>query len=327
MIHGTHLITASSVASGRHPKNLMMRVLLAAASFLLTLATTTWVLASQSETDEPGGLTARRLNYQALRLTFSEDFATFRWYAEGSPGVTRGDGIWRTNFGYAGVQDRASRTLPANGEEQIYVDEGFRGTSSGPLGLSPFRLVKGAFSIVAEPAPAYIRPYIWNYPYISGLMTTERSFSQLYGVFEMRAQMPKGRGLWPAFWLLPANHKWPPEIDIFEILGDDTHTLHTNAHDVSSGRQTDAPSVIRIPDASSSFHNYAIDWMPDSLVWYFDGIEVARKPTPVDMRYPMYLLVNLAVGGHWPGSPDETTPFPAALSIQWIHVYQHESIE
>jgi len=140
----------------------------------------------------------------------------------------------------------------------------------------------------------------------------------------MRARMPGGRGLWPAFWLLPVDRSWPPEIDVLEILGNDPTTLHTNAHSKASGKHTDAPSVIRLPDTSAGFHSYAVDWEADEIRWYFDGVEVARVPTPPDMHKPMYMLVNLAVGGHWPGSPDASTSFPAVLAIDWIRAYRRE---
>jgi hypothetical protein len=265
------------------------------------------------------------LDRRGLVQTFADEFKQFSWYAEGLDDGRKGGGTWRTNFGYAGVQDRNSRTLPANQELQIYVDRGFRGTAGKPLGIDPFRLRPDGLQIIADQASEAIKPYIWNYGYTSGLMTTQYSFSQLYGVFEMRARVPKGKGFWPAFWLLPTNHAWPPEIDIFEILGNDPTVLHTNAHSKASGQHTQALSNINIPDASAEFHTYAVDWEADEIAWYFDGVEVARKPTPQDMHTPMYILVELGIGGVWPGSPDASTPFPAALEVQWIRAFRRGS--
>jgi hypothetical protein len=265
------------------------------------------------------------LDRSHLAKTFDDEFSSFRWFAEGTEDSRRGGGIWRTNFGYAGPQDLGSRSLGSNGEKQVYVDRGFRGTSDKPLGLDPFRVENGVLNIVADRAPPTVKPQIWNYPFVSGLITSQFSHRQLYGVFEMRARLPKGRGLWPAFWLLPADHSWPPEIDILEVLGNDPTILHTNAHSKASGKHTDAPSVIPVPDTSADFHDYAVDWEPEGIRWYFDGVEVARAPTPTDMHKPMYMLVNLAVGGHWPGDPDASTPFPAELSVKWIRAYRHDT--
>jgi hypothetical protein len=263
------------------------------------------------------------LDRRDLAATFADDFKTFSWYAEGLESAA-GGGTWRTNFGYAGPQDLGSRSLGSNGELQVYVDRGFRGTADKPLGIDPFRVVGGNLEIIADRAAPDMRSKIWNYQYTSGLITTRPSFSQLYGVFEMRARMPKGRGLWPAFWLLPTDRSWPPEIDVLEILGNDTTTLHTNAHSKASGKHSVAPVVVRVPDASAGFHRYAVDWEPDQIRWYFDGVEVASAPTPADMHKPMYMLVNLAVGGNWPGSPDASTVFPAVLAIDWIRAYRHD---
>ena len=265
------------------------------------------------------------LDRRGLAKTFDDEFKTFSWYAEGVDKAPIGSGTWRTNFGYAGSQELGSRSLGSNGEQQVYVDRGFRGTADKPLGLDPFRVSKGSLEIVADRASPETSSRMWNYQYTSGLITTERSFSQLYGVFEIRARMPKGRGLWPDFWLLPADHSWPPEIDVFEYLGNDTTILHTNAHSNAGGKHTDAPGVIQVPDLSAEFHDYAVDWQKDVIKWYFDGVEVARAPTPPDMHKQMYMLVNLAVGGNWPGSPDASTKFPAALAIDWVRAYRRDA--
>jgi beta-glucanase (GH16 family) len=262
------------------------------------------------------------LNRGGLIRTFADEFTDFSWYADGVTEGKPGGGTWRTHFGYAGVQDRNSRTLPSNGEEQIYVDQAFRGTSTAPLGLNPFHIVDGVLEIVADRASDRIRPLIWNYAFTSGLITTRGTFSQRYGVFEVRARVPKGRGLWSCVWMLPAAGGWPPELDILEILGNQPTTLVTTWHSNSTGKHTMGPTATSIPDASADFHVYALDWNENQIRWYFDGTEVARAPTPADMHDPMYLLLNLGVGGYWPGSPDSSTQFPAVLAVDWVHVYK-----
>jgi beta-glucanase (GH16 family) len=138
----------------------------------------------------------------------------------------------------------------------------------------------------------------------------------------MRARMPNGRGFWPAFWLLPQTREWPPEIDVLEVLGHDTATLYTTMHyktegspHLSYGHSTYTPF-----DLSRGFHTYAVDWEKDLVVWYFDGVEVFRVMSNVPAQ-PMYLIANLAVGGDWPGSPNEDTVFPGYLEIDYIRVY------
>jgi beta-glucanase (GH16 family) len=265
------------------------------------------------------------LDRRGLIPTFSDEFTRFNWYAEGVPQGASVAGIWRTNLGYAGVNELGSRTLPSNHELQIYVDRGFRGTADSPLGIEPFRVVNGVLEISGDRAPPEVRQSIWNYEYTSGIMTTQPSFSQTYGVFEMRARMPKGRGLWPTFWLLPKDRSWPPEIDILEILGQETTILHVNAHSKATGRHTDAPAIARVADTSAEFHEYAVDWEPNEIRWYFDGAEVAQAPTPPDLSKPLYILVGLPIGG-WPGRPDESTHFPATLAIDWVRVYKRRAV-
>jgi beta-glucanase (GH16 family) len=134
----------------------------------------------------------------------------------------------------------------------------------------------------------------------------------------MRARLPRGKGLWPAFWLLPKDQSWPPEIDVMEEIGDPGvvyHTVHS--------RIADQPGVkAEVPGDPDGFHTFAVAWDPQQVVWYVDGRETARKPTPPDANKPMYLLVNLAVGGHWPGVPDASTAFPARMTVRWVRAYR-----
>ena len=160
-------------------------------------------------------------------------------------------------------------------------------------------------------------------PYTSGMATTFGNFSQKFGWFEIRAKMPAGKGMWPAFWLLPADgKKWPPEIDILEILGHEPNKVHLTNH-----WRTDGPSHhegkgvdFTGPDFTKDYHTYALQWTPTELVWYIDGVEryATREHIPQE---PMYVLLNLAVGGDWPGNPDATTPFPSYMDIDYLHVY------
>lgn len=160
------------------------------------------------------------------------------------------------------------------------------------------------------------------------MLTTAGRFSFTYGRVEICARMPSGKGLWPAFWLLPADKTWPPEIDVFEVLGHDTRRLHVTAHsslNIPAGaRSAQKGTELVTADLSDNFHVYGITWTKDNLVWSLDDQIVFSTPTPPDMHKPMYLLVNLAVGGSWPGSPDASTHLPANLLVDWIQVKQPE---
>lgn len=230
-------------------------------------------------------------------------------------------GRWRTNFGYGGPTSVHSRTLVNNGELEVYVDPKFAGTGSKSLNLNPFRLAGGKLDIVAQPLDKAIQPVAWDRTYSSGLLTTKASFSQQYGLFEIRAKVPAGKGLWPAFWLLPANGAWPPELDVLEILGDNPAKVYMSWHSNADGKHSSETKTIDIPDASAGFHTYSVEWTKDTINWFFDDIEVASAPTPPDLHQPMYMLVNMAVGGGWPGAPNASTKFPASYSIDWVRAY------
>ena len=159
--------------------------------------------------------------------------------------------------------------------------------------------------------------------YVSGLIDTYKSFSQLYGYFEVRAQLPAGQGLWPAFWLLPADDVNTSELDAFEVLGNDPSSLYATVHGTTGGQSASLSEKLAVADTSAGFHTYGVDWEPDTVTFYMDGVEIASEPTPASMDKPMYVLLNLAVGGagSWPGAPDGTTPAAAQFNIDYVRAY------
>ncbi|XJJ58972.1 glycoside hydrolase family 16 protein [Novosphingobium sp. BL-8H] len=246
--------------------------------------------------------------------SFAEEFDQLRLQGQGGP--------WRTRFDYAGI---AAYTLASNGEKQLYVDRDFRGTASSPLGLNPFNIAKGMLTITAAPVTDAQAGKMWGYRYASGLLTTRHSFAQRYGYFEIRARLTDRASLWPAFWLLPADGSWPPEIDVFEQLGRDpaTITMSTVSNATTSGqkRPVHTHAVATLPTAASAFHTYGLLWTPEQIAFYLDDREISRMPTPADMHTPMYLLVNLAVGGPWAHDPAPDHPVNGTITVDYIRVY------
>jgi beta-glucanase (GH16 family) len=240
-------------------------------------------------------------------LSFSDEFKSLRLWDSTS------SGIWEPRF------PNGSRTH--GNELQYYVDSRPRGDPPAIAGLAPFSVDKDGLVIRARPIPILDQKFAQNLSYAAGMLTTYRSFSFTYGYAEMRARIPKGKGLWPAFWLLPVDQIWPPEIDVMEALGQNTHEFHATLHSRASGKHTEVSNTVDTPDLSADFHDYAVKWTAEEVAWYFDGHLVASAPTPADMHKPMYLLVNLAVGG-WAQSPDVSTVFPAEFCINWIRVFR-----
>ncbi len=236
------------------------------------------------------------------RLTFTDDFDTFD--------LAR----WQTEYPWG------ARYIK-QGEMQMYVDPSYAGDTTSPLHLDPFSVRDGVLTIRADLPPPDAVLHLQGQQYTSGLITTYGSFSQLYGYFEMRARLPKGRGLWPAFWLLPTSRTWPPEIDVMEVLGHQTTIYYGTVHMRARHGRDKVGFELHVPDLSTDFHQFGVLWTPEVVAWYFDGTRLASTATPSDMHTPMYILINLAVGGQWPGSPDNETKFPADMQIDYVRVY------
>jgi beta-glucanase (GH16 family) len=176
--------------------------------------------------------------------------------------------------------------------------------------------------------------------YTSARLHTQALFSQAYGRFEASMQLPPGgKGIWPAFWLLGDNSHtdgWPKcgEIDIIENIGDPAtiySTLHgpgySGAHGISAKFPLPAGESVH-----TGFHLYAVEWAPRDIKFFFDDHLIAER-TPADLPpgavwvydHPFFIILNLAVGGNWPGNPDEATPFPQQMLVNYVRVYTSNS--
>jgi beta-glucanase (GH16 family) len=171
-----------------------------------------------------------------------------------------------------------------------------------------------------------------EFDFTSGLVSTGRTdregpredrFAFTYGFVEVRARLPKGAGLWPAIWLMPSSHESRPEIDIMEVLGHAPDVLEMHYHHRMSGEDLSEGQDRKVVDLSEDWHDFAVDWSPQAIVWYLDGKEQWRVDDPrIISKEPMYLIINLAVGGDWPGPPDEATKFPARLEIDHVRIWR-----
>lgn len=158
--------------------------------------------------------------------------------------------------------------------------------------------------------------------YTSGAIHTKGKFNMLYGKIEMRAKLPAGKGIFPAFWLMTDKEDtWLPEIDIMEMLGQVPNEIWMVVHWMNQkGRMARDFESFKGPDFSADFHTFGIEWTPDSITWLIDG-EVRFTSTAHVPEESMYIYVNTAVGGNWPGSPDSTTEFPVTFAIDYIRVF------
>ena len=176
--------------------------------------------------------------------------------------------------------------------------------------------------------------------YTSSRIRTKGKGDWKYGRFEIRARLPKGKGIWPAIWMLPTENRyggWPDsgEIDIVELVGHEAGKVHGTLHYGDNTRNhAYRGSIYTLPkgDFSQDFHVFRLDWEPERIRWYVDGRVYQTQtrwhtdghafPAPFDQKF--HLLINVAVGGNWPGSPDKTTEFPQTLTVDYVRVYQRE---
>lgn len=172
--------------------------------------------------------------------------------------------------------------------------------------------------------------------YTSGRILTKGRFAHQYGRFEARIKVPYGQGIWPAFWLLGEDIEtagWPRcgEIDIMENIGREPSMIHGTMHGpgYSGSGGIGAPYCLPQGRAADDFHVYAVEWEPEAIRWYFDD-ELYQTRTVADLRqkenwvfnHPFFIILNVAVGGYWPGKPDETTVFPQRMEVDYVRVYE-----
>ena len=190
------------------------------------------------------------------------------------------------------------------------------GPTSSPE-ANVYSVNNGVLSMAIKPTPASVSAAVNNTPFLAGELTTYHSFSQTYGYFEMNAKLASGAGTISAFWLLPVDGSWPPELDAVEVLGNDPTTLVMTSH--SSGATT--PHWATIPDPAKAFHTYGVDWQPDKITWYFDGKQMAQQDTPADMNKPMYMLLDTMTGtsSSWVGAPNAGTT--TKMEIDYVRAY------
>ena len=174
--------------------------------------------------------------------------------------------------------------------------------------------------------------------YTSARIVSQDKFEFSYGRADIRAKVPEGKGIWPALWMLGGDFAevgWPTcgEIDIMEIIGSQPQILHGTIHyPLPSGQAFFKGGSTFLSGAekfSKEFHVYSIIWKEDQIEWLVDGVSYLTL-TPADIEDgiwsynddPFFFILNVAVGGNWPGSPDETTVFPQRMLIDYVRVYQ-----
>jgi beta-glucanase (GH16 family) len=183
--------------------------------------------------------------------------------------------------------------------------------------------------------------------FTSGKITTQNKQDFTYGKIVVSAKVPKGQGLWPAIWMMPTVQEfygeWPKcgEIDILEVLGNQVDTAYGTIHYGEPHAQQQGTYVLKDSTFADDFHEFSVDWEPGEMRFYIDGnlyktvndwftaVEGEEEiPYPAPFNQPFFVQLNLAVGGNWPGDPDETTDFDKAnFEVDYVRVYQKQEYD
>lgn len=232
--------------------------------------------------------------------------------------------VWSDEFNYEGKPDPDKWSFEigaggwGNNELQYYTDR-----------LKNAKVGNGVLTITAR------KEEYKGSSYTSARMITYGGGHYwTYGRVEARIKLPEGQGIWPAFWMLGKNifegTAWPAtgEIDILEMVGGgkSDRIVHGTAHWKANGHQYVGDSVTYSEKLSQDFHIYAIEWNEDTIKWFFDGEQYfslnIQSGAMSEFDAPFFILLNIAVGGNWPGNPDSTTKFPQTMKVDYVRVYQ-----
>ncbi|MER5873065.1 RICIN domain-containing protein [Streptomyces sp. NPDC002044] len=245
-------------------------------------------------------------------VTFSEDF-------DGPAGAAADPGRWQVETG-----DNVN-----NHERQYYTAGNRNAALDG----------QGHLVITARREnPSDYSCWYGRCEYTSARLNTAGRFTQTYGRVEARLKVPRGQGMWPAFWMLGndiGQVGWPNsgEIDVMENVGFEPSTVHGTLHGPGYSGAGGIGAAYSLPGGQAfadAFHTFAVDWAPDSVTWSVDGVVYQRR-TPADLggrawafNKPFFLILNLAVGGYWPGDPDGSTAFPQHLVVDHVRVTSYD---
>lgn len=262
-------------------------------------------LAAANSTPKPVSAAASGIDRGQLELVFSDEFN----------GDTIDASKWTT------VQQWGT-DLVINDELQYYVDV----QASPNFGYNPFSFDSESLIISAVPTPDNLQSVANGQPYLSGVLSTAEKFDITHGLIEARVDFPEGAGLWPAFWMLGSQFEdLKPQLFIAEGNGAQPSSLfhNYNYHDSDGNLRSPGQWQVTQDDLAEGFHTVAVNWSPGELLFYIDGTPRYRIIGDNVSSQAMYMIINLAVGGVWTGSPNDGTVFPAELKVDYIRAYRH----
>jgi beta-glucanase (GH16 family) len=258
---------------------------------------------------DDGDVTPSITEYEGYTLVWSEEFnepsiSNLNWTYE------LGDG---TAYGLSPGWGNAEKQLYTNAAANAFIEKDADEVSA--LVISANKETDGSYS--------------------SAKLTTQGLHSFRYGRIEARIKLPVGQGMWPAFWMLGNNITdvdWPGcgEIDIMELVGFEPNTIHGTLHYTNFEKKynsTQGSKVLSSGNFDEAYHDFRIDWTPASIVFSLDGTPyntIAIEEDMKEFQRSFYLILNVAVGGNWPGDPDNSTVFPKRMYVDYIRAYSKD---
>ncbi|MFD5935899.1 ricin-type beta-trefoil lectin domain protein [Streptomyces sp. NPDC060333] len=295
------------------PRTTSLRATALCALALLCWSAVTAPSTAAGETPAPAPASAAPAAVTAAAAGFSDTF-------DGPAGTAPDPAKWQTETG-----DNVN-----NHERQYYTAGNANAALDG----------QGHLVITARREnPANHSCWYGRCEYTSARLNTAGRFTRTYGHVEARLKVPRGQGMWPAFWMLGndiGQVGWPAsgEIDVMENVGFEPSTIHGTLHGPGYSGSGGIGAAYTLPGGQAfadAFHTFAVDWAPDSVTWSVDGTVYQRR-TPADLggrawafNKPFFLILNLAVGGYWPGDPDAGTAFPQQLVVDHVRVTTSDS--
>jgi len=238
-----------------------------------------------------------------------------------SDGSPIDDSKWSHETGNSGWGNNRERQFYTDGTENAEIRNGALVITAKKDGASNYQCQYGTCK------------------YTSARFNTSGKFEQKYGRFEARIQVPRGQGMWPAWWMLGTNIGgnngvgWPScgEIDVMENVGYDPSGDHGSLHGPGYSGGNPLTAAYEMPNGQAladAFHVYTVEWEENVVRFYFDETLYETR-TPADVPegktwvydHPFFLILNLAVGGQWPGDPDNSTQFPQTMKVDYVRVY------
>ncbi len=257
-----------------------------------------------AETPAAEPKTAVETLLESYSLVFSDEFN----------GATLSEESWNTSFQWG-------TDLVVNNELQYYVD-----TQEDPdFGYDPFVMTGSELVITGSQTPPDSLDAANGQNYLSGVITTQGLFDFEYGYAEIRAKVPTGRGFWPGFWMLGTEFvELKPQLYVMENRGDNASLVYHRYNYTDADNRFVASELYPTAGENydSEFHTYGVEWTADEISWYVDGTKAQTLSAGEIPSQSMYLILNLAVGGWFPESPNEATEFPGEFVIDYVRVYQ-----